>query len=817
MRNVPERAQGTFTVVHVTTIAGVTLKHYQERALAEHGEFLAEWRRLAHVGDAFSILTSRAYRDFWGMDALRADGDLRQVPACTIKAPTGAGKTLMAGTLLAQLASHAFPGTPSVPRLALWLAPTQTLVDQTIRALADSRGPFQAILSAAYGHLRVVRREDLMAMRPGDLASGLTVCVSTLAGFRREDREGLRAHRDNGALMAFFNGITSDQEESLIRSESSGEAIRSLVNLLRLERPLVVLDESHRASSDLSGEVIAEMRPRYVLGLTATDREKANVLVHITPLELKQEQMLRMPVNLYPASGWMDALAAGRQRRDELEALAREAGDRVRPICLIQAEAKEHGHSMLGSGKIAVYDAVDFLTETLGVPRDHIAVRVSGVDELSGRDLLAADCPVRFVVTVKAAAEGWDCPFAMVLCAVATSKSAVDVEQLIGRCVRQDLGRRSDFELLNQTFVYASTQSFQQTAKKVVAAMRGHGFDEADVVVRPEGDTSASVRGYGKDAVHLLPGHAALWIPQLALRSRVEGKEPRPVTAAEQLAGLADEPQCHPVAGLARPHREDTGVVIDIDESGALSHMEVDIPERDDEFDEFTADSLYQSLCRRLRSPNSSMDAHDQNRLIRATVDDLLRQGWGVGELFAAFQEIARTISDEMRTREAERLWIAYERGQQRGLLTAVNIQPSETVVHATMNGATPAFARHIYSGVAPMNSEELAVAGIIDRANGVRAWWRNPDGEGFAITGPWGRMFPDFIVWLEGGRVLLLESKGPHLLDNTDTTRKERLGRVYSQAVGGIGGQFLLVTGDAPAGSEGRVNHRELRELLSN
>ena len=48
-------------------------------------------------------------------------------------------------------------------------------------------------------------------------------------------------------------------------------------------------------------------------------------------------------------------------------------------------------------------------------------------------DLRSPDCPIRYIITVNALKEGWDCPFAYVLATVANRTSTVDVEQMLGR------------------------------------------------------------------------------------------------------------------------------------------------------------------------------------------------------------------------------------------------------------------------------------------------------------------------------------------------------------------------------------------------
>jgi type III restriction enzyme len=50
------------------------------------------------------------------------------------------------------------------------------------------------------------------------------------------------------------------------------------------------------------------------------------------------------------------------------------------------------------------------------IPEEQIALATGETKELDGIDLSQKDVPVRYVITVQALREGWDCPFAYVLC-----------------------------------------------------------------------------------------------------------------------------------------------------------------------------------------------------------------------------------------------------------------------------------------------------------------------------------------------------------------------------------------------------------------
>ena len=73
---------------------------------------------------------------------------------------------------------------------------------------------------------------------------------------------------------------------------------------------------------------------------------------------------------------------------------------------------------------------------------------------------MSKDCPVRFIITVNALKEGWDCPFAYILASLADKSSAVDVEQILGRVLRQPYVSKHQTQLLNLSFVVNYTEFF---------------------------------------------------------------------------------------------------------------------------------------------------------------------------------------------------------------------------------------------------------------------------------------------------------------------------------------------------------------------
>ena len=71
------------------------------------------------------------------------------------------------------------------------------------------------------------------------------------------------------------------------------------MKVLQAVHPLVVVDESHNATSKLSEQMLNDLQPSLVIDLTATPRENSNIICFTDALELKRNNMVKLPVIVY--------------------------------------------------------------------------------------------------------------------------------------------------------------------------------------------------------------------------------------------------------------------------------------------------------------------------------------------------------------------------------------------------------------------------------------------------------------------------------------------------------------------------------------
>ena len=472
----------------------ITLKSYQQAAL----DTLAAFARAARVrgaAAAFGELAGRPYQ-------AEAFGE---VPCVCLRIPTGGGKTVLAAHAVPLLAREwAAVDAP----VAVWLVPSDAIRAQTLKSLQTPGHPYRAALAEAYGEgLRVCALEEVAQIAPPEWGRAAIVVVATIQSFRIEDAGQRNVYSFSERFEPHFRGVPEralaplrELPDALVTPEDvardtsgvlagfTGRPRWSLANWLALHQPLLIVDEAHNAKTDKSFTALRRLNPACILELTATPLPaRTNVLYHVSAQELAAEDMIKLPIVLaeHP-EGWPAAVfgAVQTQAALEAEALKDEAAGHgyVRPIVLFQAQ---NAGEEMPPEKLRAW-----LVDELKLPAGQVVVATGTARGLEDVDLAARDCPVRYVITVQALREGWDCPFAYVLCSLQKLTSATAVEQLLGRVLRMPHARRRGREALNRAYAHVCAAEFSQAARALADRLIQHmGFEALDVasMIAPQG------------------------------------------------------------------------------------------------------------------------------------------------------------------------------------------------------------------------------------------------------------------------------------------------------------------------------------------
>ena len=471
------------------------LKTYQSQALASLERFLVAADNTNSLPTAWAQETQRqaAADGDTGAGQRRVAAPYRaeafgDAPCVCLRIPTGGGKTLLAShaiALMARVWRHAeFP-------VALWLVPSTTIRDQTLKALQQPGHAYREALVAAYGDALAVLDLDAAAtVAPQDLGRKAIVLVATMQSFRVRQTQGRNVYAFSEAFDAHFAHLRAvappaafdalekvteadltEHAQGFLTASDVGRVKHSLANLLALARPLVIVDEAHNAKTDTTFETLRRVGPSAILELTATPvPKKTNVLYSVSARELQAEHMIKLPVMLAEHPEWSAAVRDAVLRRRHLEAEAAHEDRYLRPIVLFQAENK--------SGVMTPDVLLKHLRDEEHIDAAEIVIATGEQRGLDGLDLFDPKCPVRYVITIEALKEGWDCSFAYVLCSLQNVRSATDVEQLLGRVLRMPYAARRKSPALNRAYAHVVARSFSDAATALVDRMvQGMGFE----------------------------------------------------------------------------------------------------------------------------------------------------------------------------------------------------------------------------------------------------------------------------------------------------------------------------------------------------
>jgi len=659
---------------------------------------------------------------------------------------TASGKTV----ILADAVSTISTLLPIAP-VVLWLSKGKVVVDQTFANLAAGGKYHHLHGTARFSYLAQYDMTDVRDAREP------LVYFATVGTFNQKDKE-------KGERLIFKSEIDTAEE-------STWEALKLRPDMDDHRRPLLlVYDESHNLT-DQQIDLLLELEPNGLIAASATTRQSAQLGAVIKQLQNEgwtDEELItnvdakavadsglvksRIQLGGYeaPMEETVDSLIADMEDCEE-QATAHSVGkpkaiyvcktnivegnsnqkddprqpftQRRSPPILIWRHLTEHCN--VDPSEIAVYCS-------LATHRDYPLPPEFQLFKGGDKDYQAFIAGgFRHVIFNLSLQEGWDDPLAYFAYIDKSMESNIQVEQIIGRLLRQPGGQHYPVERLNSAHFYIRVDK------------RGVFTDILEKVNRKLSTDAPGIR-----IVETKPGKPK---PE-----SLPAKEARKIYETAYVTDQAIKPIGEIIESLT-DYRKDDGS--NIESTGGRTLIQRLIGDDSDvefEWEEFEHTNLV--LARWLFQREVMRRFKDALGVAPTDAEKFdARVGFGS----RAHKQIARVAEDvvnayidnvELKQKAVDE----YEVGP-----ALVRMDAMESFTNALHKG---------YSGL--NDSLELPFARAIDKTG--FTWCRNPSRSGYNIplisVGPTRNFYPDFLVW-KGKDVFAIDTTGGHLL-------KEKTGR---------------------------------------
>lgn len=352
------------------------------------------------------------------------------------KAPTGAGKTVMASTLLDEV-TYELPmdGACKYTQVAwVWIAPNK-LHQQSYKSMRNffsEKRSLRPVMFDECDHVEGLQKGDVLFLNWESI------------------------NKDNAVM---------------IRDNEQNRTLYELIRKTKVEKHLpvvVVIDEEHMfggRNARKSEIVLQAIQPKVEIRISATPVTNSFYNVVVKRNDVIYEEMIKRGIQLNPnvhSSKEQSELTVNQRllkqalaKRKEIEKAYKEHG--INPLLLIQLP--NDSSESLNANERTIADEMKAYLETMcdiSVENGKLAVWLSKDKSPNLQNITKPDDMTEVLLFKQAIALGWDCPRASVLLIFRELQSMTFTTQTVGRILRMPEQHFYQNDLLNYGYVYTN-------------------------------------------------------------------------------------------------------------------------------------------------------------------------------------------------------------------------------------------------------------------------------------------------------------------------------------------------------------------------
>lgn len=366
------------------------------------------------------------------IELLRQSGNRKTI---IFKAPTGAGKTVMASQMLADLTEElqSRGDSPYQQVAFIWIAPNK-LHQQSYFKMKNYFTETHLLKPVMYDDLD----QSEGTIKPGEIL--------------------------------FVNWESINKEKNvMVRDSEQNASLYEITRRTQEEHGLpiiVVIDEEHlfwSKSADKSAKVLQRINPKVEIRISATPKTNSDHRVTVDREEVIKEEMIKKQVVLNPdiTKGYNDEnelnihlIECALKKRQQLAETYKHEGTNINPLLLIQLP-NDTSESMTSEDAAIADQVKSYLRAIKDITTENKKLAIWLSSEKENLDGLEdANNMTEVLLFKQAIALGWDCPRAAVLLIFRKMQSNEFTIQTVGRILRMPEQKFYKNDLLNVGYVY---------------------------------------------------------------------------------------------------------------------------------------------------------------------------------------------------------------------------------------------------------------------------------------------------------------------------------------------------------------------------
>jgi len=411
-----------------------------------------------------------------------------------------------------------------------------------------------------------------------------------------------------------------------------------------------------------------------------------------------------------------------------------------------------------------------FLINEAKIDPEQIAIQTGKKKDLPSIDvLLSKECPIRYIITVNALREGWDCPFAYVLVSISNLGARLSVEQTIGRIMRLPYAKERSDSALNSAYIFASTRNFTQTSEMVIRGLQSHGYEDIIQIVQGVSVSKNEFKRKIKDK--------KINLPYINIK---RGNRFRKLDYIGDLISNASILENKSIKFNFQILDNSQVIKIDIGHDGELMKDRVGKLVLVYHCKDLTEDDLLHWFTVKIQRGFIAID--EMNAYLKKVISKLLKK-YNLSQLSVHRYQIKEIIEKQIDQFVNDITTKRFNSLIKSRMIIAKGTNFLFPDILTLSNICPDSFKNHLYEKGGKMNKEELELAYQIDNLDNILWWFRNPELGGFYIQG-WlkNKFYPDFIVKTKKGNYIVIEYKGAQFEESKDTEYKKAIGKKWQE-----------------------------------